>query len=466
MFKNFLVVLLSVLTAFILLLTVYLTRSGLSLRLVLFSAGDILYVKNIFPVAAPAIPPFVCLTGLLVYAGRKRSVFVVSAFLLSLLGFALHTDFATVFLPGTLRDDKEFLARERQQAGRSVKRLIKQYVSLPQSDILRRNCVKNMPAFSKAGKNVVFIMLESMEYNFSGYKGTNLIPNIEELQKQHLSFSGRTALPQLANTAAATAAFVYGLPIEMHDFLWAVKDYNYDYLRAYPSIVDVYNRAGYQTAFIFGCDKDFAKTENFIKNAGFKEYLDKTEIIRRYRQDCPLNDWGVSDYDLYAVIKDKILEYHRRGQPFFILAKTVETHFPQGYPSPFCPRKSSDMETAVFCADKMLRAFLDWAEKQSFYRNTLFVIAGDHLMMSCPFADNLDGERDCVFTVINGGAGGHVRKPHSAFDLAPTILELSGARTYEHRFGLGTSLLADKPTLAERLGVQRLKKELDKRFFR
>lgn len=466
MFKNFLVVLLSALTAFILLLTVYLMRSGLSLRLVLFSAGDILYVKNIFPVAATVLLPFVGLTGLFVYIGRKRSVFVVSAFLFSLLCFVPCTDFAAVFLPGTLRNDKDFLERERQQADQSLKRLIKSYFSRPQSDILPQNCVKNMPAFSKTGKNVVFIMLESMEYNFNDYKGTNLIPNIEELQKQQLSFNGRTALPQLGNTSAATAAFVYGLPIEMYDFYLLPTGYNYDYLKAYPSIIDVYNKAGYQTAFIFGCDKEFAQTENFIKNTGFKEYLDKTEIVSRYRQDYPLNDWGISDYDLYAVIKDKMLEYHRRGQPFFILAKTVETHFPQGLPSPFCPRKSSDMETAVFCADKMLRAFLDWAEKQSFYQDTLFVIAGDHLMMPCPFADKFDGERDSVFMVVNGGASGHVRKPYSSFDLAPTVLELSGARTYDHRFGLGTSLLADKPTLVERLGFQKLKKELDKRFFR
>lgn len=53
MFRNFCVVFLAALTTFILLLTFYIARSDLSLRLILFSAGDVLYIKNILPVVAP-----------------------------------------------------------------------------------------------------------------------------------------------------------------------------------------------------------------------------------------------------------------------------------------------------------------------------------------------------------------------------------------------------------------------------
>ena len=42
MFRNFCVVFLAALTTFILLLTFYIARSDLSLRLILFSAGDVL----------------------------------------------------------------------------------------------------------------------------------------------------------------------------------------------------------------------------------------------------------------------------------------------------------------------------------------------------------------------------------------------------------------------------------------
>ena len=52
MFRNFCVVFLAALTTFILLLTFYIARSDLSLRLILFSAGDVLYIKNILPVVA------------------------------------------------------------------------------------------------------------------------------------------------------------------------------------------------------------------------------------------------------------------------------------------------------------------------------------------------------------------------------------------------------------------------------
>lgn len=466
MFKKLCIGFFAALTAFVLMSTFYIVRSGLSLKLILFSAGDIPYIKNILPLITSSAPLFACLTGILFFAGKKHLVCIVSALLFSLAYFVLSTDFITLFLPGTLREDKEFSVLEQKQAEHSLRRIVQNYISLPLSDILRQNYVKTEPILKKNGKNVVFIMLESMESNFNNYNETNLIPNIEMLQRQHLSFGGRASLTPLSNTATATVAFIYGLPVKMYDTLWAMQDYNYDYLGAYPSIIDVYNQAGYQTAFIFGSDKKFAKTESLIKNAGFNEYWDKNKIISHYEQKYPLNDWGISDYDLYAIIKDKMRAYHRRGQPFFILAKTVETHFPQGHPSPHCPRKGTDMETAVFCTDKMLHEFLDWAARQSFYEDTLFIIVGDHLMMSCPFSQKIVGKRDCVFTVINSGQSGYILKRHSAFDIAPTVLELSGAKIREHVFGLGTSLLSHKPTLTERLGAEKLEIELNKKFFK
>ena len=235
MFRNFCVVFLAALTTFILLLTFYIARSDLSLRLILFSAGDVLYIKNILPVVATAIPPFAGLSGLIYFAGRKHLVLIVLFFLSSLFCFVLYTDFVTVFLPGTLHEDKNFRTREQKQADHVLNRLTKNYLSLPQSDILRQNCTRSKPVLKKAEKNVVFIMLESMEYDFNNYKEENLIPNIEKLQKRHLSFSGRATLKPLGNTAAATVAFTYGLPLEMHDILNLVKDYDYRYLTPYPS---------------------------------------------------------------------------------------------------------------------------------------------------------------------------------------------------------------------------------------
>ena len=224
MFRNFCVVFLAALTTFILLLTFYIARSDLSLRLILFSAGDVLYIKNILPVVAAAIPPFAGLSGLIYFIGRKHLVLIVLFFLSSLFCFVLYTDFVTVFLPGTPHEDKNFRARKQKQADHVLNRLTKNYLSLPQSDILRQNCIRSKPVLKKAEKNVVFIMLESMEYDFNNYKEENLIPNIEKLQKRHLSFSGRATLKPLGNTAAATVAFTYGLPLEMHDILNLVKD--------------------------------------------------------------------------------------------------------------------------------------------------------------------------------------------------------------------------------------------------
>lgn len=46
------------------------------------------------------------------------------------------------------------------------------------------------------------------------------------------------------------------------------------------------------------------------------------------------------------------------------------------------------------------------------------------------------------------------------FDWAPTILESVGARLPEGRLGLGVSLYAKEQTLVERMGIERLNREL------
>lgn len=53
MFRNFCVVFLAALTTFILLLTFYIVRSDLSLKLILFSVGNVLYIKTYFPSLRP-----------------------------------------------------------------------------------------------------------------------------------------------------------------------------------------------------------------------------------------------------------------------------------------------------------------------------------------------------------------------------------------------------------------------------
>lgn len=160
MFRNFCVVFLAALTTFILLLTFYIVRSDLSLRLILFSAGDVLYIKNILPVVATAIPPFAGLSGLIYFIGRKHLALIVLFFLSSLFCFVLCTDFVTVFLPGTLREDKNFRAREQKLADHVLNRLIKNYLSLPQSDLLRQNCIRSKPILKKAEKTLFLSCLK------------------------------------------------------------------------------------------------------------------------------------------------------------------------------------------------------------------------------------------------------------------------------------------------------------------
>lgn len=82
MFRNFCVVFLAALTTFILLLTFYIARSDLSLRLILFSAGDVLYIKNILPVVAGRHTAFCRSDRINIFCRRKHLVLIAFVFLI------------------------------------------------------------------------------------------------------------------------------------------------------------------------------------------------------------------------------------------------------------------------------------------------------------------------------------------------------------------------------------------------
>ena len=110
--------------------------------------------------------------------------------------------------------------------------------------------------------------------------------------------------------------------------------------------------------------------------------------------------------------------------------------------------------------------FVNWLKKQSFYKNTTIVIAGDHLTMDNEYIQrNVDEnyERTVYNCFINSKTETENLKNRvfTSFDMFPTTLSAIGCEIGGERLGLGTNLFSQKPTLAEEIGYDELSYQLD-----
>ena len=131
---------------------------------------------------------------------------------------------------------------------------------------------------------------------------------------------------------------------------------------------------------------------------------------------------------------------------------TLDTHSPDVYLDKQCEKRFNDRRDIVRCADDMAAEFLEWLQAQDFYENTTVVVIGDHPETGRNHLYPERKNRKIVQFILNP-AENVTAKPHevwSTIDLAPTILDVLGVESSAEGFGLGRSLVREKPTLYEK----------------
>src|SRR5699024_1094751 len=140
-------------------------------------------------------------------------------------------------------------------------------------------------------KNLIYIMLESMESSFSsdemgGYGKDNLIPNLTKLaQEEGVHFSNREKLggafevPGTNQTITGTVAQTAGVPVRID--LNGDSNANYygmnqseGYLPGAYALGDVLEKEGYEQMYFIGSDASFAGRNNYFADHGNYEIRD------------------------------------------------------------------------------------------------------------------------------------------------------------------------------------------------
>lgn len=312
-------------------------------------------------------------------------------------------------------------------------------------------------SFPQGRNNLVCLLVESLEDSFQAY-----IPRLDGLRALGVSTRNMQPVHGITWTIAAQTAWHFGLPLKTP---LGINRNRYisktGFLPNAVSIFDVLERHGYRCVLVMGTDAVFGGANLlFTRHGGFevrdKRYFEAQGHDLAQHQGT---EWGYSDRFVLARAFDAYRELLEQPRPFALFVATMDTHSPTGYAPPE-EREFGDIRDAIRAADRNVSAFVRevLAVPKGHDRLAIAVI-GDHEYMGLP--DFLkDAPRRRLYNFFAGNLPPVPQEkldaPLSALDIAPTLLQMAGARWGNDRFGLGVSLFSQEPSLLQKIGKKAL----------
>ncbi|WP_372474579.1 LTA synthase family protein [Capnocytophaga sp. ARDL2] len=235
--------------------------------------------------------------------------------------------------------------------------------------------IKQYQKTSEHQPNIVILIVESFGREYSGAfnQYTNIpqyesfTPFIDSLATQSLIFPNSFANGR--QSIHAMSSILAGIPSLKAAF--TSSPYANQNIQ---SLVSIANELGYDTSFYHGAPNGSMGFQGFGNILGFQHYFGKDE----YNNDA--------DFDgMWAIWDEPFLQYFAKNigqqQPFFTTMFTASSHHPYVIPNEYegkFKKGYNDMHEPIQYTDLALKKFFETAKKQSWYKNTIFVITGDH----------------------------------------------------------------------------------------
>ncbi len=320
-----------------------------------------------------------------------------------------------------------------------------------EADLIVREMAKSKrePLGWFKNKNVVVIVVESLALEFVGVAndGKGYTPFLDELSKKGLFFTnffanGRRsidglpsvfcALPSMIDEAILTSPFagneILCLPHYLHP-------------------------QGYSSVFVHAAHNGSMQIDAFSARAGFQKFIGFNEIKAKPSYQVSQYDghWGLLDEPMFDVLVDEI---NQLKPPFLAGAFTLTSHHPYFIPEHLRGKFSKGtlpIHESIGYVDYSIRHFFEVAEKQSWFKDTVFLITADHCTISDQpaYKDDLGQYRVPLLVYAPGHEWQSVRQNRIAqhADITPSVLDLLGIKA-DRSTHFGVSMFDE--TLPER----------------
>ncbi|MGY2171998.1 LTA synthase family protein [Pseudomonas gingeri] len=227
-------------------------------------------------------------------------------------------------------------------------------------------------------KNVVVILMESFAGHSVGALGRpgNITPYFDKLSKEGLLFdrffSNGTHTHQ---GMFATMACFPNLP--GFEYLMQTPEGSHK-LSGLPQLLSARK---YDDVYVYNGDFAWDNQSGFFGSQGMTTFIGRNDFVNPVFSDPT---WGVSDQDMFDRSLEELKTRGEAGKPFYALLQTLSNHTPYALPTPLPVERVTDRGslnehlTAMRYADWALGQFFEKARKEPYFKETLFVVVGDH----------------------------------------------------------------------------------------
>lgn len=299
---------------------------------------------------------------------------------------------------------------------------------------------KNNP---KTKPNVVIMILESNAKEYYGCLNKDMkiknyesfTPFMDSLAQHSLTFSN--AYSNGFKSIHAMSSILAGIP----SFKDAFTSSPYAKQKT-ESLVTILKGQGYSTSFFHGAPNGSMGFLGYSNILGIDRYYGKNE----YNNDEDFDGvWGIWDEPFFQYFNKKLSE---QKQPFMSTLFSVSSHEPYQIPEKYkgkFPEGHVAIHKCIGYTDHALKQFFKEAQKQPWFKNTIFVMVGDHGNLVWYDEYKKEFNRNAVAMMIYDPSGkykGDYKDFAQQIDIYPTILDMIG---YDKPFrSWGRSLISDK----------------------
>ncbi|WP_429211600.1 LTA synthase family protein [Metapseudomonas resinovorans] len=226
-------------------------------------------------------------------------------------------------------------------------------------------------------RNVVVILMESFAGRYVGAMGSpeGITPYFDQLAKEGLLFdrffSNGTHTHQ---GMFATMACFPNLP-------------SFEYLMRTPEgahkfsgLPQLLSARDYNDLYVYNGNFQWDNQSGFFSNQGMTRFVGREDFVNPVFMD---KTWGVSDQDMFDRGAAELAKMPT-DKPFYALLQTLSNHTPYALPTELPVEKVSghgahdEHLTAMRYSDWALGQFFEKARKEPYFKDTLFVVVGDH----------------------------------------------------------------------------------------
>lgn len=225
---------------------------------------------------------------------------------------------------------------------------------------------------SESRYNFMFIIVESLGNNqlFQTVNGYPLTPFLDSLAINQANPFGIRGIAEGKTSVECLPAMFAGIPSLM-ETPYILSNYSTNQLTGFPSIC---NEKGYHTYFVHGGKRGTMRFDAMANALGFQIQWYQNELPKK---PSDLGSWGVHDHAVFNHLCRKIPLIK---SPFMMTVFTLSTHEPFDIPNSQLnnyPKLSKEKQSYRYLDDQLRLFFLQNSNK-SWFKNTIFIITGDH----------------------------------------------------------------------------------------